>query len=402
MKIVSTLLICILALNLGAQNLLLNPSFENSSAPWLLKQGACIRSSNAHSGQHALQINANDTALFRLKNLEPHTTYEIGAWLQSTDGKPMKISIKESGDNEKETLSSSTSYTYVTLQFTTGPKHKTALIEISGGNGYADDISLTRHADFKDSYDLIWTDDFNNAGALDSNKWRFENGFVRNKELQWYQQENAFCEDGCLVIEARREQRPNPNYDKSADNWTQKRKDIHYTSASIISKGQFDFKYGRMEVRAKITNKPGTWPAIWTLGKKGEWPSNGEVDIMENYEGKILANFAWGTDTQWTAKWDSKAIQADSMPPLWFEQFHLWQLVWDEDRMSIYLDQELLNEVKLANTINGSFNCEGKNPFQQAHYILLNLAIGGNAGDPSSTVFPTRYLVDYVHIYQKK
>ena len=62
---------------------------------------------------------------------------------------------------------------------------------------------------------------------------------------------------------------------------------IEYTSASVLTTGLFDWRYGRLEVRAKVTNYTGTWPAIWTLKVNCEWPSSGEVDVMENYDGKI-------------------------------------------------------------------------------------------------------------------
>lgn len=253
----------------------------------------------------------------------------------------------------------------------------------------------------KDGYTLVWADEFNEDGPIDSEKWRFEKGFVRNKELQWYQEDNAWCENGYLLIEGRREQRPNPRYKKESSDWKSERKYIHYTSSSINTQGLYDFQYGILEVRAKVSNLPGTWPAIWTLGSSCEWPSNGEVDIMENYGGGLLANFAWGSNKRWTAIWDSATKPVSDYPESWIEDFHVWKMIWTESRMSIYVDDLLLNETDLSKTINGSYNCEGDNPFQQPHYILLNLAIGGQqGGDPSHSPFPNRYLVDYVRVYQ--
>jgi beta-glucanase (GH16 family) len=160
-----------------------------------------------------------------------------------------------------------------------------------------------------------------------------------------------------------------------------------------------------MEVRAKIDTSMGMWPAIWTLGISKPWPSNGEIDVMEYYrvkgEATILANAAWADEGQYNAKWDNAKIPFTDFlqkDPDWPNKFHLWRMEWTEQSIKIYLDDELLNEVDLARTINP----DGFNPFHQPHYILLNLAIGGNnGGDPSATTFPKEYVVDYVKVYQK-
>lgn len=251
----------------------------------------------------------------------------------------------------------------------------------------------------KDDYQLVWADEFNQDGAVDTTVWQFENGFMRNNELQWYQPQNAWCENGRLIIEARRETKPNPNYKKESTDWKCIRKEINYTSASINTYGKKYFQYGRFEIRAKIKADSGLWPAIWTLGKSGEWPRNGEIDIMEYYQGNILANVATGTDKRWTAKWFStKKAYTSFNNPDWDTSFHVWRMDWDKEYIRLYVDDILLNEVKL----DDADNPDGSNPFRQPHYILLNLAIGGdNGGDPFATFFPSRYEVDYVRVYQK-
>ena len=60
-------------------------------------------------------------------------------------------------------------------------------------------------------YTLVWADEFDKDGQVDETKWGYEQGFMRNHELQWYQKENAKVENGLLVIEARADNRPNPN-----------------------------------------------------------------------------------------------------------------------------------------------------------------------------------------------
>lgn len=254
-----------------------------------------------------------------------------------------------------------------------------------------------------DEYQLVWTDEFEQDGPPDPKKWTFEQGFVRNRELQWYQPENAFCKDGRLVIEARREQRPNPDFVKGSDNWKQNREMAEYTSACLMTKGLHSWQYGRFEIKARIQAEPGLWPAIWFLGVEGQWPSNGEIDLMEFYRGKILANACWGTEKAYEAKWDSASIPLEEFgDPEWDQKFHIWRMEWDPDHIRLYMDDRLLNTIDLTETINPNTDLGPKNPFHQPHYLLLNLAIGGNSGgDPSHTDFPSRYEIEYVRVYQK-
>jgi beta-glucanase (GH16 family) len=251
------------------------------------------------------------------------------------------------------------------------------------------------------TYQLLWSDEFNVNGTPDSTKWEYENGFVRNEEAQWYQKENAICDGGSLVITGKKERRPNPNYIPGSTDWRTQRQFIDYTSSSLKMKREHAYRYGKMEVRARIETQTGLWPAIWTLGVSGEWPSNGEVDVMEYYGDKILANFAYASATRWQAIWKgaSKPISALG-GPAFATQFHIWTFEWDQNQMTILLDGVVMNSVDLSTTVNKS---DGINPFRQQHYLLLNLALGGNSGGSlANTVFPSKYEVDYVRIYQKK
>ncbi len=253
-------------------------------------------------------------------------------------------------------------------------------------------------------YELLWADEFNQNGKPDSLYWSYEEGFKRNNELQWYQAENANIVEGRLVIEGKREKVSNPGYDPSSRNWQQRREFAEYTSSSIHTRGKVEFQYGVVEVRAKLDTAKGMWPAIWTLGISKGWPANGEIDIMEYYlvDGvpTILANAAWA-HAEKRAAWDEEKVPFARFlekNPDWPNQFHVWKMDWTEDYIRLYLDDELLNEVDLKQTINP----DGYNPFHQPHYLLLNLALGSNGGDPSATPFPRSYEVDYVRIYQKK
>ena len=145
---------------------------------------------------------------------------------------------------------------------------------------------------------LVWSDEFNTPGRPDPTKWDFERGFVRNEEPQWYQEDNARVADGCLLIEARREHVPNPHYLAGSKSWTTSRAFAEYTSASLTTRGLHRWTYGRFDIRGRIDTRQGLWPAFWFVGDNGGWPSCGEIDLMEWYEGKLLANLCWGPDSR--------------------------------------------------------------------------------------------------------
>ena len=251
-------------------------------------------------------------------------------------------------------------------------------------------------------YKLVWADEFNKSGKPDPQNWNYESGFVRNEEFQWYQPENARCDNGLLIIEAKREKKINPRYKADSKDWKESRQYGDYTSASLTTKGLRAWRYGRFEVRARIDTRAGLWPGFWTLGTKGIWPGCGEIDIMEYYRGMLLANAAWASERPWTPRWrDFRKPITEFNDPQWSDKFHVWRMDWDAESIKLYVDDYLMNSVDLTRTFNK--NKEGKNPFRQPHYIILNLAIGGTSGgDPSHTEFPARYEIDYVRVYEKQ
>lgn len=267
-------------------------------------------------------------------------------------------------------------------------------------------------------YRLTWSEEFNGNGKPSSADWNFEHGFVRNHEYQWYQEDNALVADGFLTIEGRHQRIENPHYAPPANapseepesnthrrrnnDWRTSREFAEYTSASINTRGKHEWLYGRFEIRAKIPTQSGAWPAIWTLGVRRPWPVNGEIDIMEYYRRNgrphILANAAWAPRPNQPI-WHTEAVpftHFTDKDSLWAEKFHIWRMDWDEDSLHIYLDDELLN-AQSCDVDDGA----GFHPFRQPHYLLLNLAIGGdNGGEPIPSEYPIRYVVDYVRIYQ--
>jgi len=261
-------------------------------------------------------------------------------------------------------------------------------------------FAQTVQSDTAGHYQLKWADEFNKEGAPDSTNWKYEHGFTRNNELQWYQPQNAECHNGILTIEVKKEHLPNPNYAAGSNSWKTNREFIDYSSSSMNTRGQHTWQYGRFIMRARIDVDGGLWPAFWTLGESKPWPSNGEIDIMEFYRNKLLANIACGTATRSKAKWYSNTKPLDSLGAGWSQKFHIWRMDWDENAISLFVDDQLLNRVALKDLVNQDGS--NFNPFMQPHYILLNLALGGdNGGDPSDTQFPRKFEVDYVRVYQK-
>ncbi len=262
-----------------------------------------------------------------------------------------------------------------------------------------------------DGYTLVWNDEFDTDGKPGTD-WTYEHGFVRNEELQWYQEDNATVKDGCLVIEGRKETVANPGYVTGSSDWRTSRIQADYTSSCLTTEKSHTFMYGRFEIRAKIPVTTGAWPAIWALGNTWEWPMNGEIDILEFYikngTPSVLANACWSSAEKWTAVWNESATPYTHFTDKdseWANKFHLWRMDWDRYFIRIYLDGELLNEIDLSTTQNRGYDGNRENPFNTDYpgfgdYILLNLALGSNGGTPDDTFFPLKYRVDYVRVYQ--
>ena len=270
--------------------------------------------------------------------------------------------------------------------------------------------SSSEIAEYK-GYELVWHDEFDGEGRPGKD-WSYETGFVRNEELQYYQADNATVHDGVLDIEGRVERVTNKKYYPQVDNWRHNRRTADYTSASLTTQGSHAFRYGRFEIRAKIPTASGSWPAIWLLGNKHEWPECGEIDIMEyfiKYGGPgILANACWGGTKRYDGQWDEGYVALshfEKKDPLWAEKFHLWRLDWTPRHLKIYVDGELLNTIKLRKTRNRGWQGNRQNPFKSDEkdfglYLILNLALGRNGGTPDNSRYPIHYLVDYVRVYQ--
>jgi hypothetical protein len=247
---------------------------------------------------------------------------------------------------------------------------------------------------------LVWNEEFERDGLPDPAKWVYEEGFVRNREEQFYTRdrlENARVGRGELIITGRRERFRNPRFDPAAPKdapWNRSREWADYTAASITTKGKASWLYGRIEVRAKLPHGKGVWPAIWMLGTTGGWPRCGEIDIMEfvgHTPDKTHATVHWSLEGK--HKSNGKALTV-SKP---WEDFHVHAVEWTAERMEFYYDQTKVHsyDLKLADE-------KGENPFRKPQYLLINLALGGSWGKQiDDTILPQEYRVDYVRVYQK-
>lgn len=244
-----------------------------------------------------------------------------------------------------------------------------------------------------DSLKLVWADEFNTDGMINTDNWTYEKGFVRNQEIQYYTEnrpENCRIQGGQLIITGRKE---------STSFGSTEYSDGTYTSASIITNKKHSWQYGRFEIRAKVPAGKGPWPAFWAKGDSQNtgqgWPRCGEIDIME-YAAKdpaMIQNAIYGESSS-NYKQETKRIYKD-----YSDKFYIYSLDWNENRLVFSIDNIVTHIVDISNI--------SPNPFRQKFSILLNLALGastertlGGKLDPSC--LPVEYRVDYVRIYQEK
>ncbi|GJQ63157.1 MAG: hypothetical protein SCALA702_22100 [Melioribacteraceae bacterium] len=233
------------------------------------------------------------------------------------------------------------------------------------------------------NYTLVWSDEF--AGtSLNTNDWTRETGGGGwgNNELQYYRDgdNNSYIQDGKLVIEAKKE-----NFGGR-----------EYTSARLKTQGKQFFRYGKVEARIKLPFGQGIWPAFWMLGESISsigWPACGEIDVMEMIGGTNNDNVAHGT-----LHWDDNGhkYQGDHYSlnsGIFADDYHIFTIEWTPNSIRWFVDG---NEY-----YQSDITSETMSEFHEEHFILLNVAVGGNwPGNPNaSTQFPQKMYVDYVRVY---
>lgn len=240
----------------------------------------------------------------------------------------------------------------------------------------------------KKEYILVWEDQFNGS-EVDTEKWEFQIGDGSNyglwkwgnNEEQYYRKENARVFNGKLLIKAVAE-------DFEA---------YKYTSARMRTKGKADFKYGKVEALIRMADTEGLWHAFWLLpsSPSQNWPMSGEIDIMEfigNAPNEILNTLHFADN------FDNHKYIGSSVPFERDNNFHLYGVEWDENKIIWYFD-----EVETFSVIRSNPEIANTWPFDAEFHIILNTAVGGNLGGTvnSGALNSSKYMeVDYVKLYQ--
>lgn len=290
------------------------------------------------------------------------------------------------------TANSKANYTITNAQFLPG----TTTINVTSEDG---STTQTYTINFKESaYNLMWNDEFDYTGAPNSSKWHHQTyppvgSSWFNGELQHYTAriENSYVNNGSLKIKAIRE-----NYRDPTSGSTKQ-----YTAARLNSK--YAFKYGRVEVKAKLPAAQGTWPAIWTLGKNisengaywqtqgyGDttWPTCGEIDIMEQDSNKSITSGAFHfPDSNDNHTYTFNYLSVSNTDSSW----HVYSMDWSAETIELSVDGTVFH------TLNNA-----QNPyFDNEHFILLNIAMGGQLGGTISDDFISDIMeIDYVRVYE--
>ncbi|MFO7447354.1 MAG: family 16 glycosylhydrolase [Ignavibacteriaceae bacterium] len=250
-------------------------------------------------------------------------------------------------------------------------------------------VCLSIHSVMAQEYKLVWYDEFDGT-AVDLSKWEFQIGNGQggwgNNERQYYRAENASVEDGLLTITAKQE---------SFNGFS-------YTSTRMRTLNKGDWKYGKLEIRAKMPFGKGIWPAIWMMPTDnvyGGWAASGEIDIME-YLGHET-NKVHGT-LHYGGSWPNNRNSGKSYSITgngFNDDFHTFTIVWEEGRFDWYVDSVLYQTQTNWYTTGYEFPA----PFDQRFHMILNMAVGGNwPGSPDSTTqFPQQFVIDYVRVYQQ-
>ncbi|MDO5462065.1 MAG: glycoside hydrolase family 16 protein [bacterium] len=245
---------------------------------------------------------------------------------------------------------------------------------------------------------LVWREEFNGS-KLNTTYWTPEINFVRNVEaVQIYtnRPKNLMLRGGHLILTAHNEYFESTNWKPESKHWWESRKAANYTSGSINSKGKLQFRYGRVEIRAKIEHGRGVWPALWLIGDNpGGWPSCGEIDILEFVSQNpktVHATLHYTKNGKYTHPTNpyqaKKAIAGD---------WHIYGMNWTPEKLELTFDGDVI----FTHQLDQATQNDGKNPFRDGVYhFIINLALDGWAEAPVAADYPRAFTVDYVRLYQ--
>ncbi|MAW23604.1 MAG: glycosyl hydrolase family protein [Cellvibrionales bacterium TMED47] len=298
-------------------------------------------------------------------------------------------------------------------------------VKVEKTNGYEAPASY-------DGYDLVWSDEFDSP-EIDDTKWNLINagGGFGNRELQYYRSENASVDNGLLVITA--------DIQRSADDELPNGES--FSSAKLTTEGKYDFKHGRVDIRAAVAEGNGMWSAGWMLGANHDeigWPRCGEVDIFEAVggvlggipqEGRMVHNAYWNTlgpfapgEFQKSSysptpdggqrAWGERIYNETNDGDTFSNKFHVFSIEWDEEKIRYSIDG--VHEEGKDHIFEVGQPCVwGQTPgepeltcleqsFDNNFYLILNVAVGGTwpKAPNETTKFPRGMLVDYVRVYQ--
>ncbi len=250
---------------------------------------------------------------------------------------------------------------------------------------------------------LDWNDEFD-GDSLDTSKWNYDTGLSNTGTAHCYTEDAVSVRDGELIITSRYEDTVNPHYDPNGATWQTTTETQPYSSGAVNTRGTQDFLYGRIEVRAKVQDVTGIWPAIWLLGDVpgNTWssPKCGEIDILEHVSqdaGLVQSAFHWGENGTMKLSSEHYAYQMNTAD--YFGTFHTYTLEWNEGGAKVFVDGTLFAtfDSDVADYPNGE-----ENPFRRPQYLILNTAIGGAATWPEQanpSEYPAEFAIDYVRYY---
>ena len=276
------------------------------------------------------------------------------------------------GNGIYQTVSSGT----VTYRY---PASGNYTVNVSAKSSTGNTISKSAQITVNVAQSLVWSDEFNTAGAPDPANWGYDignnNGFGNN-ELQYYtnRPDNVIVSNGTLKITAKKESFGGFNY----------------TSTRMLTKNKFSAKYGKIEARIKLPSGVGTWPAFWMLGNNIDavsWPACGEIDIMEHKgsdENRIYGTLHHPGHSGGNGDGRTTMIANATT------SFNVYAVEWTA----------ALFKFSVNGNVFYTFNNTSALPFNQNFFIILNFAMGGTFGGPVDAAFSSAVLeVDYVRVY---